>query len=471
VRSKPQGRPTATGFSANHEYAVFWGSPDALIGRLPRSGSKAERYPYSDEKGIYAWSNFRKSGTDSNRSDRPKSFYPVYVAGDGVRIPRMTWSDADESWVVEDEPSREEVVVWPIDSDKNEKVWTCSPARAASEIDDIRVQCDTEDRIELQKKYRPNQEGALPGTWWDDSKYSSSESGTKVLKDLFGASEFDYPKSVNLVSDSIRVCGATGSDSVLDYFAGSGTTAHSIINLNREDGHNRKYILVEMGHYFDTVMKPRIQKVIYSSDWKDGKPVSREGSSHLFKYIRLESYEDSLNNLQVTRTVDQSSLLEANKEFRQDYILRYMLESETCGSASVLTVNSFVDPFNYQLKIATESVGESRYVNVDLVETFNYLLGLQVKHVDFINGFQIVEGTNPDREKVLVIWRNTQERSNSDLDTFFQKQAYKTGDNEFDLIYVNGDNNLENLRREDETWKVRLIEQEFHRLMFDVRDV
>lgn len=63
-----------------------------------------------------------------------------------------------------------------------------------------------------------------------------------------------------------------------------------------------------------------------------------------------------------------------------------------------------------------------------------------------------------------------QEKSNADLDMFFQKQAYKTDDTEFDLIYVNGDNNLENLRRADETWKVRLIEQEFHRLMFDVRE-
>jgi hypothetical protein len=55
----------------------------------------------------------------------------------------------------------------------------------------------------------------------------------------------------------------------------------------------RSYVLVEMGKHFDAVLKPRIQKVIYSKDWKDGKPVSREGSSHLFKYVRLESYEDS----------------------------------------------------------------------------------------------------------------------------------------------------------------------------------
>jgi len=59
----------------------------------------------------------------------------------------------------------------------------------------------------------------------------------------------------------------------LDFFAGSGTTAHAVINLNREDGGRRKYILVEMGQYFDTVLKPRIQKVVYADTWKNGKPV------------------------------------------------------------------------------------------------------------------------------------------------------------------------------------------------------
>jgi adenine-specific DNA-methyltransferase len=72
---------------------------------------------------------------------------------------------------------------------------------------------------------------------------------------------------------------------------------------------------------------------------------------------------------------------------------------------------------------------------------------------------------------VLVIWRNTREKSNDDLEQFFRQQGYNTRDREFDIIYTNGDNNLENLRRPDETWKVRLIEEAFQRLMFDVRDV
>jgi len=72
---------------------------------------------------------------------------------------------------------------------------------------------------------------------------------------------------------------------------------------------------------------------------------------------------------------------------------------------------------------------------------------------------------------VLVLWRDVDEVDNDALDDWFRRQGYNTRDLEYDVIYVNGDNNLENLRRADQTWKVRLIEADFHRLMFDVSDV
>ena len=211
---------------------------------------------------------------------------------------------------------------------------------------------------------------------------------------------------------------------------------------------------------------------MYSKEWKDGKPGTRaSGVSHCTKYIRLESYEDTLNNLELIRSQPQQALLEANDDVREDFTLRYMLDVESKGSQSLLNVNAFVDPFKYTLNIATKTVGETKQTNVDLVETFNYLLGLRVKHIDTIRGFRVVHGTNQDGENVLVIWRNLGENPNARLDDFFQKQGYNTKDMEFDLIYVNGDNNLENLKKDEDTWKVRLIEEEFARLMFDVQDV
>lgn len=80
----------------------------------------------------------------------------------------------------------------------------------------------------------------------------------------------------------------------IDFFAGSGTTAHAVMNLNRADGGRRKYILVEMGEHFNTVILPRIKKVAFSDKWKDGKASGGTGMSHFVKYYDLESYEDVL---------------------------------------------------------------------------------------------------------------------------------------------------------------------------------
>lgn len=506
VRSKPQGRPTATGFSANHEYAVFWARTEAPeLGRLPRKGTKAERYPHADDKGIYSWANFRKSGTDSDRSDRKKSFYPVYVCGEKIRVPEMQWNPDTEEWELKEQPRTGEAAVWPVDTNGREKVWTCSAKRLEGEIRDVKVISSGNGGIELQKKYRPNQAGALPGTWWDSSEYSASESGTKVLKDLFGDKGFDFPKSINLVVDNLRVLNVHGSSIILDYFAGSGTTACAAISLNREDQGFRKYIMAEQGAYFDSVIKPRIQKVVYASDWKGSRPKNPiSGISHAFKVLRIEGYEDAINNLDIRRAEAQQSLLDTAKVqgadgLKEQYMLRYMLDVETRGSQSLLNIAAFNDPTAYRLKVKRPGGIESSELNVDLVETFNYLIGLMVQSIAApqtfqaafkrddegrlrIDGrlrqdeagpwwFRTVYGTTPEGRRTLIIWRKLTgdaEQDNLVLDEWFTRQGYSTRDYEFDMIYVNGDSNLENLRAPDETWKVRLIEEDFHRLMFDM---
>ena len=356
---------------------------------------------------------------------------------------------------------------------KEGKQWKIGKETINNLIENNRVILQNE---KPYSKYRPEdeeQEKFKPfwSHFFNKEVYGTSESGLAILDKKLGfGKDFDTVKPVELIQKLLfHVTDKTML--ILDFFAGSGTTAHAVIDLNREDEGNRKYILVEMGEYFNTVMKPRIQKVIYSKDWKDGKPVSREGSSHLFKYIRLESYEDALNNLELKRTSDQDLLLAQYQPFRESYMLSYMLDVESKGSPSLLNIEQFEDPFNYKLNISTGSAGETKPVNVDLVETFNYLIGLTVQHIDHIRGFRVVQGANPKGEKVLVIWRNLKEKSNNDLEEFFRRQEYNPRDMEFDLIYVNGDNNLENIKRPDETWKVRLIEVDFMRLMFDVEDV
>ena len=171
-------------------------------------------------------------------------------------------------------------------------------------------------------------------------------------------------------------CLAARTGTTLDYFAGSGTTGHAVINLNREDGGRRKFILVEMGDHFDTVLMPRLKKVAFSPEWKNGRavrpatPEEAERGPRIVKYFRLESYEDALNNIEFEEPDEDMFAVE-------DYMLRYMLRWETKGSATLLNVAALERPFDYKLRLNGNADGED--VPVDLPETFNYLLGLAVR--------------------------------------------------------------------------------------------
>lgn len=271
-------------------------------------------------------------------------------------------------------------------------------------------------------------------------------------------------KPVNFVKFSLNLATKNRGNTILDFFAGSGTTGHAVIDLNREDEGKRKYILIEMGTYFDTITKPRIQKVIYSKDWKDGKPVSRTGSSHCFKYLRLEQYEDTLNNLTVKQTHEQKIAFDTSDTFRESFLLGYMLDTET--QDSLLSADWFINPFAVSLNITRQN--EMQQQKIDIVETFNYLIGLNVTAIAYPkDGICTVTGTTRRGEHSLIIWRDCNKIDNEALNGFFTKSAYSTRDNEFDRIYINGDNNLENLRTDEDHWKVVLTEEEFAKRMFE----
>ena len=298
------------------------------------------------------------------------------------------------------------------------------------------------------------------GTIWDE--LDTATNATKELENIMGHKRFETPKPSNLLEEIIQQS-TTSNELIIDYFAGSGTTAHAVIKKNRE-GISARYILCEMGDYFDKITKERVVKVIYSKDWKEGKPLSREGISHCFKYMRLESYEDTLNNLTLKQTETQQKVLEINPIFKEGYMLNYMLDVETQGN--LLNLEWFVNPFNCFLNITHNN--EMQPTKVDLVETFNYLIGLIVENYAVPKeGYVVVTGKNLEGESILVVWRDCTMHNSTTLNTFLEKSKYNPLDSEYDRIYVNGDNNVENLKTGDERWKVVLIEEEFKKRMFE----
>lgn len=493
IRNNPQGRSTVKGFSLNHEYALFARKSAALktVGRLDRSQHQIDRYSEVDENGNrFLWENFRKTGTDSNHADRPKQFYPIFVKkADGTfRIPRLAWNEAIDRWDTLEDPLNDEVAIYPISDSGEEKVWKWGIKRVLEHPEQIKVEISGED-IQLYRMNFYNEEGPLPNTWWDNPKYAAGSHGTNLLTAIFGKNrKFLFPKSVFAEIDCIKVCNAEADDYVLDFFAGSGTTGHAVISLNREDTGKRKYILVEMGEYFDSVTKPRIQKCVYAPDWKDGKPQQRNsGVSQIIKYMSLESYEDALSNIKLSEDTNQFASL-----LGEDYLIHYMVDFESRGS--LLDVEAFSNPFAYTMKITEKNECKER--SIDLCETFNYLIGLTVSRqgaisyyfskpaenpayegaVDLVGdisgqyAFRQIEGTLPDGRRALIIWRTVTDdiiASNAALDAYFTTYRKGAQDRSYDVIFVNGDNNLENLRRSNETWKVQITEIEFKKRMFE----
>lgn len=504
VVHNPKGSITKD-FNRTHEYAIFITNENdkTAIARVPEKNSTPRK--------------MRRWGENSKRIERPLSFYPIYIKDNKIirvgDVPQDDFHPPAKNVLLDSG----EVEIWPIDQEGIERRWNFGLETINDNFERIIIQKTTDGFLDLFLTH----ELTVPKTVWSGGEYDAGNYGNTLLINLLGTKQFDYPKSINLVLRCIGLVRpeSSGQHIVLDYFGGSGTTAHAVINLNREDSGKRKYILVEMGHHFNRVLKPRVQKVVYSNNWKSGQPQDTDGISHCFKYIRLESYEDTLSNLTLARTPEQDRALNASDKLREDYMLRYFLDVESKGSQSLLNIEAFRDPRAYKLLVKRATSNDYAQTNVDIIETFNWLIGLRVDHIDvpqlltadFIrepdpevpehqetrlvlkNGlkqvkedgnnvwwFRKIEGRIPEdrfapnngaEERVLIVWRTLSgdlEKDNAVLEAWFEKNRISTKEQEFDVIYVNGSNTLPNLRRNDEHWKVVLIEEEFLKRMWDV---
>ena len=474
IFTNPKGRDQ--GFVAQaHDYSVIYAKNKRL--------AKTYNFRLSNEELLKKFSKskngeslrelpLKRTGTGKFREERPYMFFPFLfhkVDKTLMVVPKDEYEQIydTQNKVFNDDflnelickyESKGYAVILPVSEDGDLLRWRWGYNSCIEGIENGILFCKESRSKYAIYQYDMADDEFTPKSMWIGERYDASSKGTNLLNNILPNNPFDYPKSIFTVEDNILL-GSDNEGLILDYFAGSGTTGHAVINLNRADNGQRKYILVEMGTYFDTVTKPRIQKVIYSEDWNNGKPVSRKGSSHCFKYMRLEQYEDTLNNL-----VTVPNTLAAEGQFYDGFLLGYMLDLETRDS--LFNQEWFVNPFDMKLRITRNN--EIKEEKVDLVETFNYLIGLYVDQISYPKaGICTVVGRTRKGKKALVIWRDCNRVSNEQLNDFFRRSAFSVRDNEFDVIYVNGDNNLDNLRAENEAWKVVLIEQEFNRQMFN----
>lgn len=247
IKNNPSGRSTVTGASISHEYALFYGSnTDVHLHRLPRNDKQISRYKESDDFGKFEWVNFRKHG--GYKEDAPTMYYPIYIKKDGssFRIPKIKWIDEKKAYDILEEKLENEIISYPIDENGRPRRWKWSLDRALKEMNNMAVRLDRNNQPAVYIKSYMNDEGMLPLTVWDDKKYSSTEYGTNLLIEVLGGKYFDYPKSLYAVMDCIRIASENPNALILDFFSGSATTAHAVMQLNEEDGGNRKFVLVQL---------------------------------------------------------------------------------------------------------------------------------------------------------------------------------------------------------------------------------
>ena len=435
-------------FSYNHDYAFFC---------IPPGLRESNGTPVSEED--WEFDNLRKWGRESERSTARNCFYPILVRNDQITgfgdvCPEDFHPGASN--II----SGDSVLVYPVDSRGVERKWRYARGSVQGITELLRVKVvAASGEIQIEKG---RSEKAIK-TVWDDPRYIAGDYGTRWLTNLGLKVEQDlYPKSLHTVMDSVFAI-SDDSATVLDYFAGSGTTGHATVSLNRQHGGRRRYILVEIGPHFDAVILPRMKKVVYSSDWKNGRPVSRDGLSQLFKYVRLESYDDSLDSLQVAPPSDgQQPLLPGDSGPAEDYRLQYALGVETSASACLLG-QEFANPFAYTLSVVRDGARDD--IPVDLPETFNYLIGVRVESRRRVDGLLAITGTDAEGRNCLVLWRDLKVVNQDALDAWFDRNRDRfTGP--LDQIYTNGDHTLNAKRRVGDTWTAESIEPVFRTSMF-----
>ena len=272
--------------------------------------------------------------------------------------------------------------------------WRVSAGKLAELDSDGRIWWGSrQDGVPRLKRFLADvMQGRVPQTLWLHKDVGHTQDGKRALLAMMtftvGEAVFNTIKPVPLIERCIAIANGTVT---LDYFAGSGTTAHAVINLNRADGGQRKFILVEQGEYFDTVTLPRVAKVMASPGWKDGRPqadvqhdasAADEPEAHwsrrtlpIVQVLRLERYEDSLDALALPAQADAANPGQAELT-GLDSVLRYLADSTAPDNPVRLSTARLATPFDYRLP----TVWDGRAVErpVDLLHTALLLLGLHL---------------------------------------------------------------------------------------------
>ena len=280
-----KGNNDEFGFAGTHEYTLVYikdkNSIEDLYGITLDEEDKKE-YNLSDEIGFYKkGATLMRTGEAGAREKRPKGYYPIYV---DRNLSRMSLTRVD----------KDDIEVYPKTQTGKEMSWRRSPETLQSTLSEFII-TGTIENVSFYKKQRLDEVeilGKKPKSIFYKPEYSSGN-GTSIIKELFEDRIFDNPKPIELIKDFLSI-GSRDDDIILDFFSGSATTAHAVMDLNAEDGGNRKYIMVQLPEETDE------QSEAYKAGYKTICDIGKERIRRAGQKI-LEEHKDKegIENLDI----------------------------------------------------------------------------------------------------------------------------------------------------------------------------
>lgn len=255
------GRQDSKHFAVIHEYVVCFAKniEQYVSGRIVNKKISVS-YPFLEESGKrYKTQLLRKWGDSSLREDRPNLYYPIYYN-----------ENSKEITVKRNHP--EDIEIYPMIDAQTHGRWRWKRELMEAELlaGHVVVINKNGEYIAYEKIYEPEEDVETKpyDTWIDDIG-----TGKKTLKNIFHEDLFEYPKAVELIKRIINMSTPYDDDIILDSFAGSGTTAQAVLEMNKEDGGKRKFICIEMMDYADKLTAERVKRVIKGYKFEEDKEI------------------------------------------------------------------------------------------------------------------------------------------------------------------------------------------------------
>jgi len=286
AKANPRGRQSDQNVATLHDYCLCYAKnlPELELNGLPLSDEDVAEFDQQDPDGK-KWRELglRQRGAASLREDRKDMFFPIFV-------------NPDDGSVSLTQTPKHSLRIVPKKSDGRDGRWMWSPKKVDKDIARVygrkvsgrkgpahkHFDVFLKDYLDRQGEQRTSK----PRSMWLDGAVNT-EAGGKLLKLILGKKTLDYPKPVGLIRRILQMASSKDS-TVLDSFAGSGTTAHAVLALNKEDAGNRRFILVECEDYADKLTAERVRRVIKGVKNAKDKTL-KKGLGGSFSYFELGS--------------------------------------------------------------------------------------------------------------------------------------------------------------------------------------